>query len=87
MKNKEKDITVKELVGIMLGAFDSNQKYMDTKFDVIDKRFETITGVMNKNFKEVKEQINNINKNIVDVVRLEDFNKLEVRVEKIENNA
>ncbi len=52
-KKNKKVTTLNELVGIMLGAFDSNQKYMDKKFNAVDEKFETLTGEMNKNFKEV----------------------------------
>lgn len=40
--NGEKDMTVNELASLMLKAFDSNQKYMDAKFDSMDQRFEQI---------------------------------------------
>ncbi len=53
-------------------------------FNGVDKKFETLTGEMNNNFKKVNQQINNINLNTVDVVRLEDFNKLEGRVIDVE---
>ncbi len=86
-KIEEKDMTVKELVGIMLGAFETNQKYMDKKFDSIDKKFDSIDKKFNlvgENFKEVKQKIDNISLNIVDVVRKEEFEKLETRVVDLE---
>lgn len=80
VKKNKKITTLNELVGIMLGAFDSNQKYMDKKFDQVDKKFEHI----NKNFKEVNKKIDNISLNIVDVVRKDEFDKLKSRVINIE---
>lgn len=78
--NKKND----ELVGIMFKTFDSNQKYMDKRFDQVDKKCEVLTNEMNKNFGEVTKKINNISLNIVDVVRKEEFDKLEIRVSSIE---
>mgnify|MGYP001614509565 CR=1 FL=1 len=40
-KNKKDVSTLNEVVGIMLNAFQSNQEYMDKKFETIDKKFET----------------------------------------------
>ncbi len=71
--NKRTDTKIDELAVLMHDAFQSNQDYMDKKFDQIDKKFT-----------EVKGAINNINLNIVDVVRLEDFNKLEERMIDVE---
>ena len=95
---KEKDMKVGELAVLMRDAFQSSQDYMDKKFnsidekfdsidkkfDSIDKKFDSLAGQMNKNFSEVKKQIDNINRNNVDVVHQEDFDKLEQRVVDVE---
>lgn len=86
-KKNKKVTTLNELVGIMLGAFDSNQKYMDKKFDQVDKKFDQVDKNfehINKNFKEVNKKIDNISLNIVDVVRKDEFDKLKSRVINIE---
>jgi len=83
MKNKktehirEEDMSVRELSVLMLKSFDSAQQY-------VDKRFESITHEVRSGFKKVETQINTINRNNVNVVRQEDFNKLENRVTDIE---
>lgn len=73
MKKDKKVTTINELVGIMLGAFESNQKYMDKNFNVV-----------NNNIKEIHREVQKINLNMVDVVRTEELDKLESRVVKLE---
>lgn len=82
-KEKEKDMTVNELAIIMRDSFQSNQEYIDKKFDAVDKKFE----VVGKRFDQVVEKINNISRNIVDVVHKEEFDKLETRVVDLEKVA
>ena len=53
---------------------------VDEKFVQVNKRFDDV----DKKFEQVTQKINNINLNIVDVVRTEDFNKLESRIANIE---
>lgn len=72
VKNK-KAKNLNDLVKVVLDSFQSNQKYMDGRFDKIDQNFNT-----------VKKKIDNISLNIVDVVRKEDFDKLEQRVTDVE---
>ncbi len=62
-------------------AFQSTQDLLVEKFEKIDEKFEKI----DENFKEVKKKIDNISLNIVDVVRKEEFDKLESRVVVLEN--
>ncbi len=83
-KIKEKDMKVSELAVLMRDAFQSNQNYTDKKFNAIDGKFISLTGEMNTNFAEVKKQIDKININAVDVVRTEEFDKLEDRVTDVE---
>src|SRR3989344_1614714 len=78
--NKKND----ELVGIMFKAFDSNQKYMDKRFDIVTEEMREGFKKTSENFKEVSKKIDNISSNIVDVVRKEEFDKLEIRVNSIE---
>lgn len=74
-----------EEMAIMVGnAFQGTQDLFVEKFNLIDKRFDILTGEMNKNFKNVNEEINKANLNAVDVVRKEEFNALEVRVVRLE---
>lgn len=61
----------------MKDAFQSNQEYMD-------KRFDMLTVEMRDGFRKVNTEINKINLNAVDVVRKEEFDKLETRVEDAE---
>ncbi|MEK7664257.1 MAG: hypothetical protein AAB340_02360 [Patescibacteria group bacterium] len=84
MKNKKKVTTIDGLARMINSSFQDNQEYMDKKFEGVDKKFGILTGKMNKNFHEVKKQIDNISKNTVDVIHQEDFNKLESRVEDVE---
>ncbi len=72
-KNKKEVTTLNEVVGIMLDAFQSNQEYMDKNFKQI-----------NENFREVNKKIDNISLDIVDIVRKDDFEKLEDRVTIVE---
>ena len=75
-KTKSEEVaTINELAVIMRDSFQSNQEYMDKKFDAIDKKFDHVT-----------EKINNISLNIVDTVRKEDFDKLEDRVDVVEGS-
>ena len=70
----------KELAGtvkIMLDAFQSNQEYMD-------KRFDNLAGEVRGGFKQVTEKINNLSRDAADVVRQEDFDKLETRMVVVE---
>lgn len=62
-----------EMAVMVKNAFQSNQEYMDKNF-----------AVVNKNIKEVHTEIQKINLNAVDVVRKEDFDKLESRVVDVE---
>ena len=70
--NKKND----ELVGIMFKAFDSNQKYMDKRFDIVTEEMREGFKKTSENFKEVSKKIDNISLNIVDVVRKEEFDNL-----------
>src|SRR2546425_1062205 len=63
------DEKIDGLAIMMKNAFQSNQEYMEKNFDAIEG-----------NFKEVKQQIDNISKNTVDVIHQEEFDKLEDRV-------
>ena len=77
-KNNKKDMTVNELSVLMLKSFDLAQKH-------VNERFENFSGEMNKNFGEVKKQIDTININTTDVIRQEEFDKLENRVVDVED--
>ena len=77
-----------DMLALMIGegfnGVDKKFAGIDQKFAVMDQKFEKITKEMNQNFSEVKQQINTININAVDVVRKEDFDKLENRVVDVE---
>ena len=57
---KEKDMTVKELSKLMLGAFQSNQEYMDKKFTDIDKNFNSVS----EDFRGVHYKLDKIDKKL-----------------------
>ena len=73
IKRNKKVTTLGEVVGIMLKAFDSNQEYMDKKFDKVDKRFD-----------KMDERFDKIEKIILDEHR-ERIEKLESKVTYLEN--
>src|SRR3989344_6846175 len=70
-----------ESMAIMVGnAFQATQDLFVEKFNQIDKRFDGV----NKNIKELHQQVQKNNLNLVDVVRKEEFDKLESRVVTLE---
>lgn len=74
MVKKNKNIaTLGEVVGIMLKAFDSNQEYMDKKFDKMGERFD-----------KVDKRFDKIEKIILDDHK-ERIEKLESKVTYLEN--
>ncbi len=56
-KKNKKVTTLGEVVGIMLKAFDSNQEYMDKKFDIVDKRFDKIEKIILDDHRERIEKL------------------------------
>jgi len=76
-KKSKKTTNLDGVVKIMLDAFQSNQEYMD-------KRFDNLTGEMRSGFSQVTEKINNLSRNTVDVIHQEEFDKLENRVVGLE---
>lgn len=52
--------------------------------DLLVKKIDSLTDETREGFKKVNQEINKINLNLVDVVRQEDFDKLENRVVKVE---
>lgn len=84
---KRADKKLNDVVKIMLNSFQSNQDYMDKKFDSIDNKFDSIDKkfrTVDRSFTEVKKKIDNVSLNIVDIVRQEEFGKLEQRVTDVE---
>lgn len=71
--DKKIDEKIDGLAVMVKNGFQGTQDYMDKKFNIVDKKFDQVT-----------EKVNNISRNIVDVVRKEEFKKLESRVEKLE---
>src|SRR5579863_949338 len=53
---------------------------IDQRFAKMDQKIEALTTEVRNGFKKVHKEISKINLNVVDVVRMEDFNKLEKRV-------
>ena len=66
-----------EMVIMVNTAVQSTQDLLVEKIDKIDKK-------MDKRFDQVADKINNISRNIVDMVHKEEFDKLEMRVENLE---
>lgn len=80
-KTKTEEVaTINELAIIMRDAFQTNQEYMDKNFQQISENFKQV----DVNFQEIKEKIDNLSKNTVDVVHQEEFDKLETRVTDVE---
>mgnify|MGYP001591765700 CR=1 FL=1 len=80
-KRNQKEMA--EMTVMVKNAFQGNQDYMDLKFNAIDEKFEKIDrrfDQVDENFKQVTQKINNISLNAVDVVRVEDLEKLDNRV-------
>ena len=92
MQEKNKKITtIDELAALINSSFQVNQdgmikrfEYIDKRFEHMDKRFDALTEEMRSGFKKVSSQIDKINLNAVDVVRKEEFEKLETRVTDVE---
>lgn len=78
--DKKIDTKIDGLAILMNNAFQTNQEYMDKNFQGIRNNFSRV----DENFKKVTQQINKINLNAVDVVRQDEFEKIEHRVEKLE---
>ena len=79
-----------EMADMVKNAFQSNQEYMDKRFDAVDKKFDAVDkrfDAMDKRFDQVVQEIHKINLNAVDVVHKEDFDKLEDRVVVLEERA
>lgn len=79
-KKKNNKITLGKLAMMIGKGFNG----MDKRFEKIDRRFESLEKEMKDDFGIVKKQIDQINLNLVDVVRQEEFNKLEQRVTDVE---
>ena len=77
MEKRQKNKTEDRLGRMINKGFQTTQ-------DLFVGEIKVLKEEMNNNFKKVNQQINNINRNVVDVVRLEDFNKLDGRVVDIE---
>ena len=73
----ESEKSQQEMAVMVKNAFQGNQEYMDNRFDVL-------TTEMRGGFEIVNKEINKINLNAVDVVRKEDFDKLESRMVDVE---
>jgi tetrahydromethanopterin S-methyltransferase subunit G len=82
-QKKEKS---KNLTEMIRDSFQSNQNYMDKKFGEMYGYMDGKFAQVDKKFEQVTEKINNISLNIVDIVRLDDFEKLKDRVEVVEES-
>ena len=80
IKRNKKVTTLGEVVGIMLKAFDSNQEYMDKKFDKVDKRFDKMDERFDKIEKIILDEHNELRAEAEEVIKkfiYEGFNKVD----------
>lgn len=82
--DKKIDDKIDGLAVIMQDSFQTNQEYMDKRFTEVHEKMDTNFKQIKENFTEVKRQIDNLSRNIVDVVHQEQFDKLETRVVDVE---
>ena len=75
--DKKVDVKVSELAVLMRDAFQTNQ-------DLFVGEIKLLKEDMNGKFKQVVDKIDNLSRNAVDVVRQEEFNKLDKRVTDVE---
>ena len=84
-KGKNKEVTtLDEAVNIMLDAFQTNQDLFMGKIGSIEGEIGSLRTEMRDGFEKVNTEINKINLNAVDVVRKEEFDKLETRIGGVE---
>ena len=82
---KEKITTISELAVMIHESFQSNQDYMDKRFDdmqaYMDNRFDGVK----KDISEVKKDLKGVEKKLDGFIERYDEDKLPMRVEHIEN--
>ncbi len=92
MVGKDKKVTtLDEVVVIMRDAFQSNQDLimgeigsLKSEFGSLKSEVGSLRKEMRSGFEQVTQKISNLSRNAVDVVRQEDFDKLESRVVDLE---
>jgi len=74
----KKNITIDDLAVMMKNSFDGQA-------EVFSKRFEEQTEFLNKKFHKIDENLTMIKGQLADVVHKSEFEKLESRVDYLEN--
>jgi BMFP domain-containing protein YqiC len=84
MKKEKTNKSEDGLARMLNNGFQATQDLFIKKFDQMEKKIDQKFDQVNENFKQVNEKIDNISLNIVDIVRKEEFDKLENRINSLE---